>query len=124
MSNIGHSIFPISIGCLGFLGILKMVGEGRWAFLMCAIVRNSDVWAHIIGHSTPKEGNFFVGITGSGLLLSEEGEREGELKHITQDGEKYVQIRLIRTGNPAMVHITRVKVKVHTEIQCTTRCPG
>jgi hypothetical protein len=42
----------------------------------------------------------------------------------TRDGEKYVQIRLIRTGNPAMVQIARVKVKVHTENQCTATCPG
>lgn len=35
MSNIGHSIFPISIGCLGFLGILKMVGEDKWFVCDC-----------------------------------------------------------------------------------------
>jgi hypothetical protein len=29
-----------------------------------------------------------------------------------------------QTANPAMVYITRVKVKVHTEIRCTTRCTG
>lgn len=62
MSNIGHSIFPISIGCLGFLGILKMVGEDKWG--LCAIVRNSDVWAHIIGHSTTKIGIFLLGSLG------------------------------------------------------------